>query len=165
MTRFKTNREVFKKPTSEIDEKKESFIQKKYFSWIVENQEKYPQLKTIFHIPNGIHTANFGMIVHFKQLGLRKGVWDIFIPLYISGHSGLWIEFKRADGKGKLTSEQVEFKKLILEHTENRPLFVVVNSCEEAIKETVDYLGLDYDYGRERTENFSPVFKDNKDEE
>ena len=165
MSRFSTKREVYKKSSTELDDSRESTIQKKYFNWVYENQEKYPQLKTIFHIPNGIHTANFGMIIHFKQLGLRSGVWDVYIPLYVSGSCGLWIEFKRKNVRKRLSKEQKEFRELLFAHSEIRPLFVIVDSVEEAIKETVDYLGLDYDYGRVRKENFSPVFdvKENED--
>ena len=121
--RLTTKRNIIK-DAKHIDTKKESFIQKRYFEWVFENSEKYPELKTIFHIPNGLHTSNFGMIIHFKQMGLRKGVWDVFIPISRSGYASCWIEFKREDVRRKLSPEQLEFKNLITQLTNNKILFI-----------------------------------------
>lgn len=158
MRKFRTKKEIIKDASKELDEEKESNIQKRYFNWIRENEEQFPVLKTIFHIPNGIHTSNFGMIVHFKQLGLRKGVWDVFIPIYVSGHSGLWIEFKRPTVHKRLTEEQNDFKKLIIEHSTTRPKFIVVDNSNDAILETIKYLYLDIDTGKEGKKYNFPVF-------
>lgn len=161
MRKFRTKKQIIKDASTELDEQKESNIQKRYFNWIRENEEQFPVLKTIFHIPNGIHTSNFGMIVHFKQLGLRKGVWDIFIPIYSSGHTGLWIEFKRPTVHKRLSEEQKDFKRLIIENSTMRPKFIVVDTSTDAIKETINYLSLPIDFdGEGRKYNF-PVFNDN----
>ena len=47
------------------------------------------------------------------QRRLKKGAWDIFIPLARQGFHGMFIEMKY--GKNKLTPEQAEFGEFVSE--------------------------------------------------
>jgi hypothetical protein len=69
-------------------------------------EDKYPALKWIFAIPNGgkRHPAT---AVKMKAEGVKAGVWDIFVPVAVDEHCGLFIEMKF--GKGQLTKNQIEF--------------------------------------------------------
>lgn len=54
-----------------------------------------PEIRDIYiHIPNeGARTPRFGR--NLKRMGMRGGVFDLFIPLPRSPFHGLWIELKR----------------------------------------------------------------------
>lgn len=123
--------------------KKESDIQKEYFSWINQNIQDFPILGCIFHIPNGLHTKNFGMIIQMKKMGMLSGVWDVFIPISKNNYCGLWIEFKREGINKRLSEEQKKFRSLIEDNSSRPYKFLVCDSSENAISETKDYLGLE----------------------
>lgn len=55
----------------------------------------YPELKLLFHIPNGGSRKDAKEGAHFKRLGVRKGVPDLFLPVARKGMNGLFIEMKR----------------------------------------------------------------------
>jgi len=75
------------------------------FCWaaLPEQVSKYPQLKLLFHIPNG-GTRNKIEAGHLKAQGVKAGVPDIFLPVARVGYHGLWIELKV--GKNKTSHEQ-----------------------------------------------------------
>lgn len=51
----------------------------------------------IIHIPNQAnHDARYGRVL--KQMGLRAGVSDFFLPIPRNNYSGLWLELKRVSG-------------------------------------------------------------------
>lgn len=86
------------------------------FCWAASMCGQYPQLKWMHAIPNGgsRHVAEATKIV---AGGLRKGVLDIFLPVWKIGDRkvwyGLYIEMKtekrRKEKNGGLTDEQIEF--------------------------------------------------------
>lgn len=86
--------------------------QKALFAWAQLNLQKYPQLKWMYHIPNGgsRHIAEAGKL---KAMGVKRGVADIFLPVSKIGRSGatiyygFYIELKKIGGK--LSVEQSEF--------------------------------------------------------
>lgn len=105
--------------------------------WARDNQDTWPALKYLFHIPNGgardIVTAS-----RMKRAGVKKGVPDLFLPHANPLWHGLWIEMKH--GKNKQTKEQVEWEDFL----ESEGFKVVVcYSANEAIKALKDYLALD----------------------
>lgn len=53
---------------------------------------------TIYHIPNG-GKRNAREGARFKQLGVRKGVADLFLPIPIAPFHGAYIEMKSNDGR------------------------------------------------------------------
>lgn len=66
--------------------------------WAAHNAWKYPCLRWLFHIPNGGY-RNAAEAVHFKRLGVKAGVPDLFLPFPSNGHHGLFIEMKSAKGR------------------------------------------------------------------
>lgn len=68
--------------------------------WCQQNQSVYPDLRWLFHIPNGgsRHKAEAGKL---KAMGVRPGVPDLFLPIKRWKYSGLWIELKRPTTVGK----------------------------------------------------------------
>ena len=77
------------------------------FCWaaLPEQQSKYPQLKWMFHIPNG-GTRNKIEAGRLKAQGVKRGVPDIFLPVphKVLNYAGLFIEMKV--GKNKPSPEQ-----------------------------------------------------------
>jgi hypothetical protein len=65
------------------------------FCWaaLPEQQTKYPELKLMFHIPNG-GTRNKVEAGHLKAQGVKAGVPDIFLPVPTPWCAGLFIEMK-----------------------------------------------------------------------
>lgn len=62
--------------------------------------------KVVMHIPNeGRRTLNFGK--RLKDMGMKKGVSDLFIAMSKHNYHGAWIELKSAHGK--LSQHQKEF--------------------------------------------------------
>lgn len=121
-----------------MSKSKESEEHIKVFDWIRENEEKFPVLKTIFHTPNSFFGTNFGVINWLKKLGMRKGIYDIIIPISTSEFSSYWIEFKAE--KKKLTNEQKELQILINQYSNLPTKFEVFYDSETCINSIKDYL-------------------------
>lgn len=103
-------------------------------TWVRLVATKYRALDLVFHIPNGgyrdIRTA-----AKFKAMGLKPGVWDIFVPVPAPG---LWIEMKA--GKGRLTPAQASFRDQMEPHGYS---FVVAYSWHEAAQAIADHVGFE----------------------
>ncbi len=74
------------------------------FAWADWNQDRWPELALLFHIPNGgyRHPAT---AARMKELGVKPGVPDLFLPAARGNYHGLWIEMKRKKG-GKVSPMQ-----------------------------------------------------------
>ena len=74
------------------------------FNWAGLAAGAHPELRLLFHIPNGgsRHKAEAG---RFRAMGVKSGVPDIFLPVARFGWHGLFIEMKRTRG-GRLSPEQ-----------------------------------------------------------
>lgn len=59
---------------------------------------KYPCLKYLYHTPNG-GSRNIAEAVHLKQMGVKAGVPDLFLPYPVGDFHGLWIELKTEKGR------------------------------------------------------------------
>jgi hypothetical protein len=116
----------------------ESTIQIDIFNWIREQETKHPVLRTIFHTPNSFFGTNFGVITHLKKMGMRKGVYDIIVPVSKGNYAGLWIEVKKP--KGKLSLEQLQYIDLINNHSDFPTLFKTTYNAGEGIQIIKDYL-------------------------
>lgn len=57
-----------------------------------------PELQFLFHIPNE-SVGGQGWIIRNRQLGVKKGVPDLFLPIPMSGYHGLFIEMKARGGR------------------------------------------------------------------
>jgi hypothetical protein len=76
-----------------------------------------PQLKWLFHVPNGGQRTAFAG-AQMKALGVKKGVPDLILPITTFDHMGvkhcgLIVEMKSATGS--LSIEQKEWKEHFLE--------------------------------------------------
>jgi hypothetical protein len=106
------------------------------FSILALYEDKHPELKWIFAIPNGgkRHPAT---AVKMKAEGVKAGVWDLFIPVAVDEHCGMFIEMKF--GKNHLTDNQVEFNLDV----GNAYKWMVCYSAIEACHAIGEYLGID----------------------
>ena len=80
---------------------REAKEQEALFRWraIVVASGRYPGIEWMFAIPNGAHlqgdAGRRGMQwARLKAQGARVGVSDVFLPVPVNGHAGLWIELK-----------------------------------------------------------------------
>lgn len=67
------------------------------FRWAEFQSGKYPELRLMFHIPNG-GKRDKREAARFKALGVKPGVPDIFLPAARGGYHGLFIEMKAPGG-------------------------------------------------------------------
>ena len=102
--------------------------------WCNINIFKYPELKLLYHIPNG-GRRNKLEAARLKRAGVKKGVPDLCLPVARGKFYGMYIELKY--GKGKTSKEQKEW---IADLTEQGYRAVVCNGFEEAKKAIIDYL-------------------------
>lgn len=107
------------------------------FCWCNEQVQNgnYPMLKWMHAIPIG-GQRNKVTASRLKAEGVKRGIWDIFLPCPTAIFHGLYLEMKKP-GKGRLTDEQ----KIFREHVE--PLgyyFAVCYSWLEAKDAIVKYL-------------------------
>ncbi len=61
-------------------------------------RKKYPELKLLFHIPNGGRRDPIEA-KHLKQQGVKRGVPDLFLPVAKGKYHGLFIEMKTETGR------------------------------------------------------------------
>ena len=64
----------------------------------------------LFHIPNE-SVDGMGWVIRNRQMGMRKGVPDLMLPIPMHGYHGLFIEMK-APG-GRLSNEQKAWLKAL----------------------------------------------------
>jgi hypothetical protein len=131
----------------------ETSQQKAVMCWAALEQRNYPELRWLFHVPNG---GQRGVIAgaRLRAEGVRKGIWDLHLPVTHRNASagsarspggilwaGLWIEMKapglRNRKNGGLTDEQVEFGEFV----KSQGYFTsVCYSFEEAKEVILTYL-------------------------
>ena len=105
--------------------------------WARDNTNTFPELKYLFHIPNGgyrdIVTGS-----RMKRAGVKKGVPDLCFPMSNHLWHGLWIEMKFGDSE--LSPEQIVWQDF-LEIQGYKA--IVCHSGNEAIRALQEYLVLD----------------------
>ena len=74
------------------------------FNWAKMQEGKYPELKLMFHIPNG-GLRSKTEAARLKKQGVKAGVPDICLPCAKCGRHGLFIELKKLTG-GRTSKEQ-----------------------------------------------------------
>ena len=67
------------------------------FSWAQMRTCRYPELKLMFHIPNGGKRSK-AEAGRFRAEGVKSGVPDICLPVARCGYHGLFVELKRLHG-------------------------------------------------------------------
>jgi len=95
---------------------------------------KYPELKFLFHVPNG-GARNPIEGKHLKAAGVKRGVPDLMLPVPRGVYHGLWIELKT--DKGKASPEQEWW---IAELRKNGYAAEVRRGWKEAVGLLVKYL-------------------------
>ena len=73
--------------------------------WAEMSTGRYPELALLFHIPNGGSRKDAREGAHFKKLGVKAGVPDLFLPVARGAYHGLFIEMKREKG-GRVSDDQ-----------------------------------------------------------
>ncbi len=74
--------------------------QKALFCWAALNFETYPELRYMFHVPNG-GFRNKSEAATLRAMGVKKGVPDIWLPIKRGQYSGLVTELKKPGKDGK----------------------------------------------------------------
>jgi hypothetical protein len=88
----------------------------------------------LFHIPNE-SVGGYGWMIRNRQMGMRKGVPDLMLPVPMHGYHGLFIEMKAKNGR--LSPEQ---KNWISALNTFGYLAVVCKGWEEAKKKLEEYM-------------------------
>jgi hypothetical protein len=112
----------------------EATEQETLIQWCGWQQGKYPELKLIYHIPNG-GSRNTLEAANLKRQGVKAGVPDLCLPVARNGFHGLYIEMKY--GRNKTTDSQDEW----LEALKEQGYFTTVcYGAEEAERIIARYL-------------------------
>lgn len=102
--------------------------------WAKMSEGKYPELKWLFHCPNG-GSRNVVEATKLKRMGVKSGVSDLYLPYPKGSYIGLFIEMKY--GNNKLQDSQKEFLK---DMSENGHYVITCYKAEDAIETIKDYL-------------------------
>ena len=94
----------------------------------------YPELKLLFHIPNG-GKRNAAEAAHLKQQGVKAGIPDLFLPVPRGKFHGLFIEMKA--GNNKTTEKQEQW---LRDLTEQGYACMVCYGYKQAMEVLVRYL-------------------------
>ena len=73
-------------------------------NWAALARGKFPELDLLFHIPNGGKRGK-REAARFKDMGVKAGVPDLFLPVPRGKYAGLFVEMKRTKG-GTVSPEQ-----------------------------------------------------------
>ena len=84
----------------------EAAEQETVIQWCGWHEGKHPELKLIYHVPNG-GSRNTLEAANLKRQGVKAGVPDLCLPVPKNGFHGLYIEMKY--GKNKTTEKQKEW--------------------------------------------------------
>lgn len=86
-----------------VKRKSEYEEQRAVIQWAEIAQKRHPELALLLHIPNE-GKRSFAQTQALKNIGLRKGVPDLFLPVARGAYHGLWVEMKARGGR--LSKEQ-----------------------------------------------------------
>ena len=81
------------------EKKDEAWHQKQLIQWC----KQFSWGQFLYHVPNE-SVGGYGWTVRNRQMGMRKGVPDLVLPIPMRGFHGLYIEMKTE--KGRLSLEQ-----------------------------------------------------------
>lgn len=104
------------------------------FSWAKTAEDVHPELRLMFHVPNGGKRGK-AEAARFKAAGVKAGVPDICLPVARRGYHGLWIEMKALDGKP--SDAQKDWIAML---TGQGHLVRICYGCDEAIRLIESYL-------------------------
>lgn len=126
--------------------------QYRIFAWAKLHESRHPELKLLHASMNGAAMKSPQQAMTAKQAGMKNGVPDICLPVPTDRNDaadkfpftcpGLYIELKRADGKGKVSLEQQWWLDQLNAQGYKA---VVCHGADAAIKVIADYLGMTED--------------------
>jgi len=99
-------------------------------------EDKYPELKWVFAIPNGGH-RHISVARKMKAEGVKAGVLDVCVPFPVDEWAGAYLEMKIKPNR--LTENQRAFIKAI----EGTHKVYVCFSALDACHAVGEYLGID----------------------
>lgn len=114
----------------------EAAEQEALFHWASYQYGVFPELRLMYHIPNG-GSRNKQEAVNLKKQGVKAGVPDICLPVPRANFHGLYIELKA--GKNKATEKQ---RNWLYALQKQGYVAVVCVGCEQAIEVITKYLKL-----------------------
>jgi hypothetical protein len=82
------------------------------FCWAAQNQDRFPELKWMYAIPNG-GERNVAVAAKLRAEGVRAGVSDVCLPIARGPFHGFYIEMKKPGGKE--SDKQKEFGAFLVE--------------------------------------------------
>lgn len=112
----------------------EATEQERLISWAQWQHNKYPELKLLYHVPNG-GSRNTLEAANLKRQGVKAGVPDLCLPVARQGYHGLYIEMKW--GKNKVTENQ---KQWLDDLRQQGYEAVVCYGADQAIRAIEEYL-------------------------
>lgn len=115
----------------------EATEQEKVVTWCGWWQQEHPELKLLYHIPNG-GSRNTLEAANLKRQGVKAGVPDLCLPVPQNGFHGLYIEMKY--GKNKTTEGQEWWLETLRQQGYKT---AVCYGADAAIKEIANYLGIE----------------------
>lgn len=90
-----------------IAEPLEAEEQRQLFKWAKLQSGRYPELRYMYHVPNGGHRKTREAAL-LKAEGVKSGVPDIVLPMPRKPFHGLYIELKR-QVSGTVSEEQQKY--------------------------------------------------------
>lgn len=76
----------------------EAVQQQTLFEWAALMEAKVPELRLMYHVPNG-GSRNSIEAANLKRQGVKAGVPDVCLPVARGNSHGLYIEMKAGDNK------------------------------------------------------------------
>ncbi len=122
-------------PKSRTNEPLESEEQAALIQWAGLQQGKYPELKLLYHIPNG-GSRHKAEAQRLKAEGVKAGVPDLCLPVARGQWHGLYIELKRRSS-GKVSRSQSEWLEALIKQGY---CAAVCHGWEEAARIIAGYL-------------------------
>ncbi len=114
----------------------EEFEQACVIQWARFWERKYPELKYLFHVPNG-GSRNAREAANLKAAGVVAGIPDLILPVRKEGYGGLYIEMKVEPNKP--TERQIDVMEALAGFGNK---VAVCYGQEEAKREIAEYLGM-----------------------
>lgn len=105
------------------------------FSWAVLQSGKYPELRLLYHVPNG-GSRHKAEAVRLRTEGVKAGVPDLCLPVARGQYHGLYIELKRQRG-GRVSDVQSDWLSALSYQGYKTALCF---GWEQAAKMILDYL-------------------------
>ena len=105
------------------------------FEWAELQSGRYPELKLLYHVPNG-GSRNKIEAARLQAQGVKAGVPDLCLPVARGGNHGLYIELKRQRG-GRISEEQVRWIEELMKQGYSA---AICRGWQEAARTIVEYL-------------------------